>query len=197
MTVERQPVSPDPLAPTPETVAEMSFGTALRKAVNDLFTCEAIAQKVQALPTTDVVPALLDTWKQGLVSHLQTQAQTTVEGVIANLTLLQSGGNEALSEAERIEWERIEQWYTAFPVASICREDLKGILPEPVIATLSDEVMNQMAHGLWERFYNNQSYWDNLAIVAKTVWPPRPHPSTPGQDQVEPHTTPTQPQEPY
>ncbi len=185
MTVEHQPTAPDPLAPASETVTEMSFGTALRKAVEDLFACEAIAQKVQALPSNDVIPVLLDTWKQGLVSHLQTQAQTTMEGVVANLTLLHSGGSEVFSEAERLEWERIEQWYTAFPVASICREDLKGILPEPVIDTLSDEVMNQMAHRLWERYYNNQTYWDNLAAVAQSVWPPRPHPTNQVAGQPE------------
>jgi hypothetical protein len=187
MTVEHQPTGHDPLEPAQGTVTEMSFGTAVRKAVDDLFTCEAIAAKLQEIPANDAVPALLESWKQGLTSHLQTHAQTTVENVVANLTLLQSGESEAFSEVERLEWERIEQWYIAFPVASICREDLKGILPEPVIATLSDEVMSQIAHTLWQRFYDNQSYWDNLASATRTVL---------GQTQQQPFPTPSAKEQP-
>ena len=112
----------------------------MRRAIDDLFTCRAIAEKAQAIPPNDVLPVLLETWKQGLTDHLQTEAQSMVENVTAILNLLQA--DESLSAMEPLEWQQAERWYAPFPIATVCRENLRGILSDEEIAGLRDEDMS-------------------------------------------------------
>lgn len=188
MTVEHKPAGLDPLAPAPETVREMSFGTAVRKAVDDLFTCADIAQKVQALPPNDVVPVLLAAWKQGLTAHLQQQAQAMVENVSAILDILNS--DEPLAPIEPLEWSHLERWHTPYPIASLSREDLRGVLPDETILGLDDQQMTQIAAQMGQVFYENRGYWDNLTAITQATINQQPEAEMVSTESVE-TTSPT------
>lgn len=169
MPHETDPLSPTSPEPSKETISEMSFNAAIHRAINDLFTCQVIAEKLQNIPPNDALEALVETWKQGLVYHLKETAQGMVQHVVANLDLIQSGESQSLSEIERLEWQQIEHWYTPFPIVTICREDLRGILPDKEIAHLSDEDMTQIAAKMGDTFHNADAYRQNLEITVKSV----------------------------
>jgi hypothetical protein len=177
MTPESQPLHQEaPFEPSKKVASEMSFGAAMRRAVDDLFTYQAIGEKLPAGPKDEGIDALLETWKQGLTLHLQEAAQGMVQHVVANLNLIQSGASQPLSEAERLEWQRLEHWYTPFPIATICREDLRGLLPDTDITSLSDEAMTQLATQMSDLFHDTGIYSQSLNIATKSVL-------TQGQDQ--------------
>lgn len=167
MSHEIQSLTPAAVEPTPEMISEMSFRATIWRAINDLFVCQAIAEKVQKIPANDVLPALLETWKQGLANRLQTEAQVMVTHVAAILNLLQS--DEAISEMEPLEWQQSEHWYAPFPVASVCREDLRRILSSAEIASLSDDDMTWIADRMSEAFHHTGVYWDSLEINVKAL----------------------------
>jgi hypothetical protein len=145
----------------------MSFRAAIWRAIDDLFVSQAIAEKVQQIPANDVLPVLLETWKQGLADRLQTEAQSMVDNVAAILEMLQSG--EPISAMEPEEWQQAERWYAPFPVASVCREDLRGVLSDVEIAGLSDDDMTQIADKMNDAFHNTDVYRQSLEISAKSL----------------------------
>lgn len=159
--------APTPLEPAKEIATEMSFGAALHRAVKDLFTHQAIAEKVQAIPANDVLPALLASWEQGLATRLQAEAQWTVSNVAAILDLLQSG--EPLDPAEPLEWQQSERQIAPFLIATVCRENLRGILSPEEINGLSNQEMSQIAAQMGEAFQGSDFYWQSLEVAAKTV----------------------------
>lgn len=139
----------------------------MRRAIEDLFVCQAIAARAQKIPPNDVLPVLLETWKQGLTDRLKTEAQSMVTNVAAILDLLQSG--EPISAMEPMEWQQAESWYAPFPVASVCREDLRGILSDVEIAGLSDDDMLHIADKMNDAFHNTDVYRQSLEIIAKSL----------------------------
>lgn len=167
MSHEVEPRNSTPLNPSKEAISEMSFGAAIRRAIEDLFTYQAIAEKVQTIPPNDVLETLVETWKQGLATRLQGEAQATVENVSAILDLLQS--DEPLSAVEPMEWLRAERQFTPFPIASVCRDNLRGILLPEEIAGLSEQEMSQIATQMGEAFQGSEFYWQSLEVTAKAV----------------------------
>jgi hypothetical protein len=167
MNPETHSPTPTPLEPTKETVTEMAFGAAIRRAIDDLFTNRAIAEKVQAIPPNDVLDVLVETWKQGLTDQLQTEAHSMVDNVTAILDLLQPG--EPLSVMEPLEWQQAERWSAPFPIATVCRENLRPILSDEEIGALRDEDMTQIAARMGEAFQYSEIYWQSLEVSAKAV----------------------------
>lgn len=167
MNHEAEPLDPAALNPTKEAVSEMSFGAAMRRAIDDLFTNRAIAEKVQAIPANDVLPILLETWKQGLADRLQAEAGSMVDNVAAILDLLQAG--EPITVKEPLEWQQAERQFAPFPIATVCRENLRGILSPEEIAGLSDQAMSQIAAQMGETFQYSDFYWQSLEVTAKAV----------------------------
>jgi hypothetical protein len=113
--------------------------------------------------------AVLEGWKQDLAQELSDVAQTAVQNIAATLDLIQSGDKLPIAEAERQEWAQIARWHTPFIVASICREDLQGILSDEKIATLSDSDMESIADKMSDAYRDSGGYWESLEIVVRSV----------------------------
>lgn len=172
MTHETQPLDHPSQEPTKEILSEMSFGAAIRRAIDDLFVCQAIAEKAQNIPPNDVLPVLLETWKQGLANRLQTEAQSMVGNVAAILNVLQS--DEAISTMEPLAWQQAEHWWQPFPVATVHRENLRSILSDGEIAGLSDDDMAHIAAKMGDAFQYSDVYWQSLEAAAKAVLEEKP-----------------------
>ena len=71
MRVEDQP---DHLLPPEQQITEMSPGTTFRKMVDDLFTHEAVAQRLEGQEENEKVKELTEEWKQTLTEHLEETA---------------------------------------------------------------------------------------------------------------------------
>ncbi len=56
-----------------------------------------------------------------------------------------------------------------FPIASVCRADLRGILTDEQIASLSDGEMESIADRMGDAFTDSGLYWESLEIMAKHV----------------------------
>lgn len=61
----------------------------------------------------------------------------------------------------------IEPWYQPFTVASICRQDLRGILPDDLIAALDDSDMEWIADKMSDIYRDSGGYWESLAVMAQ------------------------------
>ena len=176
MSKERQDHPP---LPPKEASEEMLLGSALRYLVDDLFTCQTVAEKLQGINAGDALPALVETWKRGLTQHLEETVHRSVDSVVSLLDLLQSGDTTTpLNQTELQEWERVVGWYKPFEVASICREDLQEVVPGEMIANLTDEQMQQIANKMSDK-YSDGSYWVNLSDAVQQVLNP---PTPPGNE---------------
>ena len=59
--------------------------------------------------------------------------------------------------------------YKPFTVASICREDLRGILTDEEIARLDDGEMESIADRMSNAHRDSGVYWESLEIMARFV----------------------------
>ena len=169
MSPENRPQLQAHPEPSGEVASEMSFTAALKRAVDDLFTYQAIADRLHDRQGDDQMAALLDTWKQGLTHHLQDAAQDMVRHVAATIDLIQFSASAPLTETERQEWWQIAAWHTPFTIASVCREDLRGILIAEDIATFSDDDMARIADRMSRAFQESGGYWESLDTIARSV----------------------------
>lgn len=76
--------------PSEHETKEMSVAVALRKVVDDLFTCKAIAGKMEGSEGNERVEALVSHHKQVLVEHLEETAWRGVAEFLAQLEHLQA-----------------------------------------------------------------------------------------------------------
>jgi hypothetical protein len=183
MSAEHRPDHQYP-NPSKEDDQEMSLGTALRQMIDDLFTYQTVAEKLHRLNAGDALPALVETWKQGLTQHLEETVHQSVENVVAILDLLQNGDPTPLTFEEQQEWEKMAGWYKPFNVASICREDLRGILAEEAVAALTDSEMEMIADKM-SNAYRDSGYWESLEINAQVVV------NQPSATDIHPHSSTT------
>jgi hypothetical protein len=56
-----------------------------------------------------------------------------------------------------------------FTVASICREDLQGLLSETEIDSLSDADMVTIADKMSDAYRESGGYWESLELMARSV----------------------------
>ena len=94
---EQQPDNQEPLEPTQEDQREQSFGTAMRQAVDDLFTYEPIAEKLRELKEDERIQVLIERRKQALVDALEEQGWRSVDDVLAELEHFQKNPDELAS----------------------------------------------------------------------------------------------------
>lgn len=73
------------------------------------------------------------------------------------------------SEMERQELVQFELWHKPFIVASICREDLRGILSDEQIAALDDSDMERIADKVSDSFRDSGGFWESLEILAQSM----------------------------
>lgn len=169
MRVEDRPEHQTHPAPTPEDEQEMSFTTALRHLVDNMFTDQIIAERLQTIPGDGkALEVLVENWKQGLTQYLQETAQSGIHNIVATLDVIQAS-DTPLSVSEPHQWQEIEAWHKPFPVAYICREDLRGILPNEQIAALSDQDMAQIADKMSDAYQDGGGYWDSLMEIAGRI----------------------------
>ena len=169
MSAENRPEHQPQLNPPSQLVEELSLGATLYRLVDDLFTHQAIAERLQGTAGDTEMERLMETWKQGLTQQLEDAARLSVENVVAIIDLIQSGGRLPLTGTERQEWRNIEAWHKPFTVASICREDLRNSLTDEEIAALDDSDMADIADRMSDAYRDSGGYWESLDIMAKHV----------------------------
>jgi hypothetical protein len=61
-----------------------------------------------------------------------------------------------------------DKWDQPFPITSVCRADLRGILTEKEIARLDDADMEWIASKMADAYCDN-GFWIDLKIIAEAV----------------------------
>lgn len=87
---ENTPDVPSPLPPTEHEAKEQSFGVAVRRAVDDLFTYQPIAEALAGTEGDDEVEHFVGVWKQGLAEFLAGTGEMAVEEFIKDFERFQS-----------------------------------------------------------------------------------------------------------
>ena len=105
MQVENQP---DHLLPPEQEITEMSPGTTFRKVVDDLFTHEAVAQRLAGQEENEKVKALTEEWKQTITEHLEETALRGLNEFVDQLdyVLSQETTSEPLAADQRDELDK-------------------------------------------------------------------------------------------
>jgi hypothetical protein len=163
---EQQPAQTH-LEPATTEQPEMAFGVALYKLVDDLFTHQAILPLLERTGDNPAIEALVADWKQALIKHLETAAQSMLVNAAAGLSNILDTG--ALTEAELAKWWQMEFWNKPFTISSLCRDDLKRFFSEEEIATLTDVDMETIADKMSEAHHNTDVYWESLELGTRTV----------------------------
>jgi len=169
MGLEDRPEHQQHPGPTPEDEQEVSLATTLRQLVDDVFTDRDITERLQAIPGGEALEVLVENWKQGLTQHLVDSAQYGLENIVDTLELIQASADTPVAVTEPYEWQQVEAWHKPFPVAHICREDLRGILPDEQVATLSDDQMTHIATRMSAAYQTNGEYWKSLMTTTNLV----------------------------
>ena len=60
-------------------------------------------------------------------------------------------------------------WDKPFPITSVCRADLQGILTDEAITGLGDADMEDIADRMSDAYRDCGGYWESLEIMAKLV----------------------------
>ncbi len=68
--------------------------------------------------------------------------------------------------AKQLEQETLHQ---SFTIASVCRADLRDILTDEEITTLSDDDMADITDRMSDAYRDNGGYWESLEIMARFV----------------------------
>jgi hypothetical protein len=99
MRTEDRPGHHRQAEPSIEDDPELSFSGALRDLVDDLFTCQPIAEALQGVERDEAIEAFVNDWKQGLTQHLQEMMEIVVETFLIDLKRFQLGQTTTFSPA--------------------------------------------------------------------------------------------------
>ncbi len=75
----------------------------------------------------------------------------------------------ALNNLNEVEAINTVNRYKSFTVASICREDLRGILTDEEITRLCDGDMENISNRMSDAYRDSGGYWESLEIMARFV----------------------------
>ncbi|MCB0173220.1 MAG: hypothetical protein KDJ97_22035 [Anaerolineae bacterium] len=103
MSVEQQPDQSSSLEPTVEEQREQAFGIAMRRAVDDLFTNQPIADALAGTEGDTEVEHFIGVWKQGLVEFLAGTGEMAVEEFIKDFERFQIERRAALTTDSRAD----------------------------------------------------------------------------------------------
>jgi hypothetical protein len=81
-------------------------------------------------------------------------------------------GNSATAQATDLKTSAHQEhdwWHKPFLISSVCRADLRGILTEEEIATLSDDDMEDIAERMSDAHRDAGGYWEALEIFSRLV----------------------------
>ncbi len=76
--------------PPEELIVETSFATAIRRTIDDLFTRQDIAEKLQETQEDEEVESFVEGWKQSLTLHLEETAEVAVENFLTDFDRFQA-----------------------------------------------------------------------------------------------------------
>ncbi len=147
----------------------MSFAGSLANAVDTLFTYKTIVERLQGTAGDENIQTFVRHSKQALNRQLEETAWSTIEQVVADLDLLQAGGRQPFSATEYQDRVKLQELHKPFTVASVCREDLRGILTDEEITRLSDGDMEWIVAKMGDAYRDSGGYWESLEIMARFV----------------------------
>lgn len=169
--------SPDP--PEAED-AESLFAAALRSTVDELFARQPVAEKLQGAAGNEQIAALVGRWKHALVQHFEQTAEGAMTQFLTALDTVQAQGSTEETEpnlplsplspelAAKPD-EPQATWHKPFLIVSVCRADLKGIIPEETIAQLDDTDMEWIADKMSDAHRDSGGYWESLEIMVQEL----------------------------
>ncbi len=155
---------------------QASFATALDNVVETLFTREAITERLRGHESDQYLQMSLSIHKQALVKLLAETAEQAIEDFLTHINGLQASPGvplypplPTLSETQTTPRINALYQYKSFTVASICREDLRGILTNEEITALDDTDMEDIADRMSDAYRDSGGYWESLEIMARFV----------------------------
>ncbi len=161
------------LDPSAEDYEEMSFAGSLANAVDTLFTYKTTVERLQDTAGDENIQTFVRHSKQALNRQLEETAWSTIKQVVADLDLLQAGGRQPFSATEYQDRVKLRELHKPFIVASVCREDLGGILTEEEITRLSEGDMERIVEKMGDAYRDSGGYWESLEIMAEAEVKPK------------------------
>jgi hypothetical protein len=169
--------SPDP--PEAED-AEPLFAAAVRSAVNELFARQPVAEKLQGIEGNEQIEALVGRWKHTLVQQFEQTAEAVMTQFLTALDTFQAQGPAEETEPslplfplaavpEARQNDPLAAWNKPFLISSVCRADLKGIIPDEDIARLDDADMERIADKMSDAHRDSGGYWEALEIMVQAL----------------------------
>jgi hypothetical protein len=159
--------------PEPSEAWDTLFKSALEALVDTLFTYQAIEERLRGRGADEYLAMLLDNRKQLLAEHLKETGKLAIDEFLAHLDHLQAEPGvplyPPLPESEPMQRLDNLGWHKSFTVASICRDDLQGILTDEEIARLDDSDMDRIADKMGDAYRDTGGYWEALEIMTRSV----------------------------
>jgi hypothetical protein len=103
MSIEDRPEHHRQAEPPVEEDPEMCFSGALTNLVDDLFTCQPIAEALRGTEGVEQIESFVKDWKQGLTEYLQETMEIVVENFAIDLKRFQFGQGITLSPSPNQE----------------------------------------------------------------------------------------------
>jgi hypothetical protein len=170
---------PSPNPPEAED-AESLFTAAMRSAVDELFARQPIAEKLQGTAGNEQIEALVGRWKHALVQQLEQTTEGAMTQFLTHLDTVQAQGSAEETEPNLplspLSPELADQpaepqaaWNKPFLISSVCRADLKGIIPDETIDQLDDADMERIADKMSDAHRDSGGYWEALEINVQAL----------------------------
>jgi hypothetical protein len=171
--------TPSPNLPEPEGT-ETLFAAAVHSAVDELFVRQSVAEKLQGAADNEQIEAFVGRWKHALVQQLEQTAAGAMAQFMAYLDTFQAQGPAEGTEpafplsplspelaAQPDELQGV--LYKPFLISSVCRADLKGIVPDETIARLDDADLEWIADKMSDAHRDSGGYWESLEIMVQAL----------------------------
>lgn len=171
MGIEDRPQQPPPTEPAFEQAN--SFAAAVNTLAETVFACDSITQRLQGYVSDKYLQLALTIYKQALAAQLAEMSEEAIKLFLTHIDGLQTHSGvplyPPLSDTEAEPPNNVVNRYKPFNVASICREDLRGILTNEEIGRLNDSDMESIADRMSGAYRDSGGYWQSLEIMAKWV----------------------------
>jgi hypothetical protein len=160
-----------------EDEAARSFTAVLKQAVEHRFAGQDITEQLG-----DPESPFVRHWKLSLTEHLRDTTERALIDFLADIDSFRYQAPSEVAEAGAAQSPPpsptasrhqvavdLEEWHKPFAIASVCREDLRGILAAEEIAGLSDDEMEDIADRMSDTYRDSGGYWESLEIMAEYV----------------------------
>jgi hypothetical protein len=176
---DRPEHTPSPDLPEPENT-ETVFAAAVYSAVDELFARQAVTKRLQETAGDQQIETFVGRWKHALVQQFEQTAAAAMTQFLAHLDMFQvQGPAEGTEPAFPLSFFSPEPaaqpnepqavWHKPFLISSVCRADLKGIIPDETIARLDDADMEWIADKMSDAHRDSGGYWESLEIMVQAL----------------------------